>query len=72
MGGRQRAGRSFPAFSRSGGDRFPRPGQYSFVTEGRMAGSALVGESLTHRTATGQPGLRDLTDRAVSGQPYAI
>ena len=37
-----------------------------------MAGSTLAGESLTHRTAPGQPGLRDLTDRAVSGQPDAI
>ena len=42
------------------------------MTEGRRAGSTLAGESLIHRTAPGQPGLRDLTDRAVSGQPDAI
>ena len=42
------------------------------MTEGRIAGSTLAGESLTHRTAPGQPGLRDLTDRAVNGQPDAI
>lgn len=42
------------------------------MAEGRIAGRTLVTGSRTHRAAPRQPGLRDLTDRAVSGQPDAI
>lgn len=42
------------------------------MTEGYTAERTLTGDSRTHRSAPGQSGLRDLTDRAVSGQPDAI
>lgn len=42
------------------------------MTEGCIAGRTLPGESLTRRAAREVPGLRDLTELAVSGQPDAI
>jgi RNA polymerase sigma-70 factor (ECF subfamily) len=42
------------------------------VTEGCIAGPALPGERIATRAAHEAPGLRDLTDLAVSGQPDAI
>ena len=59
-------------FYRAGGDRCRLPGHYLVVTEGRIAGSTLPADSLTRRAAPGRPGLRDLADLAVGGQPDAI
>jgi RNA polymerase sigma-70 factor (ECF subfamily) len=42
------------------------------VTEGCTAGRTLPGESFARRAAAEGPGLRDLTDLAVRGQPDAI
>jgi RNA polymerase sigma-70 factor (ECF subfamily) len=42
------------------------------VTEGCIAGRTLPGESFATRAASEGPGLRDLTDLAVSGQRDAI
>lgn len=50
----------------------PGLGTISFVTEGSTAGRTLPDDVRTRRAAPGQPGLRDLADRAVSGQPDAI
>ena len=42
------------------------------MTEGYTAGSTLTGDSRTRGAGPGQASLRDLTDRAVRGQPDAI